>query len=57
MSAAHHSTTAHLAEELGLIGGGTEGESGAYKREYNLKREKNMKCKEIMTETGLLFTG
>src|SRR6266545_4242305 len=40
----------YLGKELGLIGGGTEGESGAYKREDNLKRETNMKCKEIMTD-------
>jgi CBS domain-containing protein len=40
----------YLGEELGLIGGATEGESGAYKREDDLKGETNMKCKEIMTE-------
>ena len=39
----------YLGEELGVIGGGTEGESGAYKQEDNLKGETNMKCKEIMT--------
>jgi CBS domain-containing protein len=40
----------YLGEELGVIGGGTEGESGAYKRVDDLKGETNMKCKEIMTE-------
>jgi CBS domain-containing protein len=40
----------YLGEELGVIGGGTEGESGAYKRVVDLKGETNMKCKEIMTE-------
>jgi CBS domain-containing protein len=37
-------------KELGVTGGGTGGESGAYKREDNLKGETKMKCEEIMTE-------
>ncbi|HEX9422655.1 MAG TPA: CBS domain-containing protein [Pyrinomonadaceae bacterium] len=40
----------YLGEELGVIGGGTEGESGAYKRENESKGDTNMKCKEIMTK-------
>jgi len=40
----------YLGEELGVVGGGTGGESGAYKREDNLKGETTMKCKEVMTE-------
>src|SRR6266498_986609 len=40
----------YLGEELGLIGGATEGESGAYKRENKSKGETNMRCKEIMTK-------
>jgi hypothetical protein len=40
----------YLGEELGVIGGGTEGESGAYKRENESKGETIMKCKEIMTK-------
>jgi CBS domain-containing protein len=40
----------YRGKELGLIGGGTEGESGAYKRGGNVKGETNMKCKEIMTK-------
>jgi CBS domain-containing protein len=40
----------YLGEELGLIGGGTEGESGAYKHQDAVKGETNMKCKDIMTE-------
>jgi CBS domain-containing protein len=40
----------YRGEELGVIGAGTEGESGAYKREDNSKGETNMKCKDIMTE-------
>src|SRR6266508_4695264 len=40
----------YLGEELGIIGGATEGESGAYKRENKSKGETNMRCKEIMTK-------
>jgi CBS domain-containing protein len=39
----------YLGDELGLIGGATEGESGAYKHQDAVKGE-TMKCKEIMTE-------
>src|SRR5438132_12306219 len=39
----------YLGKELGIIGGGTEGESGAYKREGETKGASTMKCKEIMT--------
>lgn len=40
----------YLGEELGVIGGGTEGESGAYKREEERKGASIMKCEEIMTK-------
>lgn len=40
----------YLEGELGVIGGGTEGESGAYKRDHQSKGETNMKCKLIMTK-------
>jgi CBS domain-containing protein len=40
----------YLGEELGVIGGATEGEGGAYKRENESTGEANMKCKEIMTK-------
>lgn len=40
----------YLGEELGVIGGGTEGESGAYKREGGTKGANTMKCNEIMTK-------
>ena len=40
----------YLGEELGVIGGATEGESGAYKRENKTTGGMNMKCKEIMTK-------
>ncbi len=40
----------YLGEELGVIGGATEGESGAYKRENETTGGMNMKCKEIMTK-------
>lgn len=40
----------YLGDELGVIGGATEGESGAYKRKNESKGETNMKCKEIMTK-------
>ncbi len=40
----------YLGEELGLIGGATEGESGAYKRDDEPGRNDIMKCTEIMTK-------
>jgi CBS domain-containing protein len=40
----------YLGKELSVIGGGTEGESGAYKREGETKGVSTMKCKEIMTK-------
>ncbi|HEY2972022.1 MAG TPA: CBS domain-containing protein [Pyrinomonadaceae bacterium] len=40
----------YLGEELGVVGGGTEGESGAYKRAEQMKGASTMKCKEIMTK-------
>jgi CBS domain-containing protein len=40
----------YLGEELGVVGGGTEGESGAYKREAQKKGASTMQCKEIMTD-------
>jgi len=40
----------YLGEELGVVGGGTEGESGAYKRAEQMKGASMMKCKEIMTK-------
>src|SRR6266511_3440687 len=40
----------YLGEELGVIGGGTEGESGAYKRDNEPGRNDIMKCTEIMTK-------
>ena len=37
-------------DELRVIGGGTEDESGAYKREGETKGANTMKCNEIMTK-------
>jgi len=40
----------YLGEDLGVIGGGSEGESGAYRRVDEPKGETVMKCKDIMTK-------
>src|SRR5256884_5446200 len=40
----------YLGEDLGVIGGGSEGESGAYRRLDELKGGTVMKCKDIMTK-------
>jgi CBS domain-containing protein len=40
----------YLGKELGLIGGATEGESGAYKRDKEPGRGSTMKCTDIMTK-------
>jgi CBS domain-containing protein len=40
----------YLGKDLGVIGGGSEGESGAYRRVDDEKGGMKMKCKEIMTK-------
>src|SRR5205814_6900027 len=40
----------YLGEDLGVIGGGSEGESGAYRRVDEPEGETVMKCKHIMTK-------
>jgi len=40
----------YLGKDLGVVGGATEGESGAYKRVDEREGGTRMKCKEIMTK-------